>query len=58
MGNTDLRQIRAGTMDPAGEGLTTAGRILGIIATCLAIVGIVIWVIVFMGVLAAGVGSH
>jgi hypothetical protein len=57
MANTDLRQMRAGMMDPSGEGLTSAGRILGIVATCLAIAGILIWAIVFMGVLAAGVSS-
>jgi hypothetical protein len=33
MGNTDLAEIRAGRMDPEGEGLTQAGRILGIIGT-------------------------
>jgi hypothetical protein len=33
MGNTDMAQIRAGRMDPDGEGLTQAGRILGIITT-------------------------
>src|SRR4051812_22466469 len=27
MGNNDLREIRAGRMDPAGEGNTNAGRI-------------------------------
>jgi hypothetical protein len=35
MGNNDLRQIHAGQMDPDGEGLTQAGRICGIIGTCL-----------------------
>ena len=35
MGNNDLRAIRAGRMDPEGEGLTNAGRICGIIGTIL-----------------------
>jgi hypothetical protein len=35
MGSSDLAQIRAASMDPDGEGLTQAGRILGIITTCL-----------------------
>jgi hypothetical protein len=35
MGNTDLAEIRAGRMDPSGEGLIQAGRILGIIGTAL-----------------------
>jgi|SRR5579862_1355044 len=35
MGNTDLTAIRSGRMDPEGEGLTSAGRICGIIGTAL-----------------------
>ena len=35
LGNRDLREMRAGRMDPSGIGLTTAGQILGIIFTCL-----------------------
>lgn len=34
MGNADLKEIRAGRMDPEGEGYTNAGRICGIVATC------------------------
>jgi predicted Zn finger-like uncharacterized protein len=33
MGNKDLAQMRAGTMDPEGQGLTQAGRICGIVGT-------------------------
>jgi predicted Zn finger-like uncharacterized protein len=33
MGGNDLRQMRAGRMDPEGEGLTNGGRICGIIGT-------------------------
>jgi predicted Zn finger-like uncharacterized protein len=33
MGNTDMAEIRAGRMDPQGEGTTNAGRICGIIST-------------------------
>jgi hypothetical protein len=33
MGNADVAEIRAGRMDPDGEGLTQAGRICGIIGT-------------------------
>ena len=33
MGNNDLAEIRAGRMDPEGEGLTRAGQICGIIGT-------------------------
>jgi DNA-directed RNA polymerase subunit RPC12/RpoP len=31
MGNDDLKEMQAGRMDPSGEGLTQAGRILGVI---------------------------
>ena len=33
LGNADMKKIRAGTMDPQGEGHTNAGRIIGIVAT-------------------------
>jgi hypothetical protein len=42
MGNTDIAEIRAGRMDPEGEGMTQAGRIMGMIATILFIVAIVV----------------
>ena len=38
MGSADLKEMDAGTMDPTGRGMTTAGRILGIIQTILFIV--------------------
>jgi hypothetical protein len=38
MGTNDLREIRAGRMDPEGEGQTQAGRICGIIGTFLNLV--------------------
>jgi predicted Zn finger-like uncharacterized protein len=38
MGSTDLQEIRAGRMDPEGEGTTNAGRICGIIGTILGVV--------------------
>lgn len=50
MGNTDLREIDAGRMDPAGRGNTSAGRICGMISVILGIVGFVItmiWILVF-----------
>lgn len=33
MGNNDVEEIRSGRMDPAGEGLSQAGKIIGIIGT-------------------------
>jgi predicted Zn finger-like uncharacterized protein len=35
MGQSDLRKLKAGDMDPAGQGLTQAGWICGIIGTAL-----------------------
>jgi predicted Zn finger-like uncharacterized protein len=46
MGNADMAEIRAGRMDPSGEGTVQTGRVLGIISTIicavslLAVVGI------------------
>ena len=37
MGNNDMKQIEAGTMDPTGKGITNAGKICGIIGTVLGI---------------------
>jgi len=45
MGKGDLREMAAGRMDRSGEGLTKAGKIIGMIVTILQIVGIVIWII-------------
>jgi hypothetical protein len=53
MGNSDLRQMKAGLMDPTGEGTTNAGRICGMIATILLILGVVVFVAIF----ALGVGG-
>jgi hypothetical protein len=52
MGNNDLKEIRAGRMDPEGEQMTNIGRILGMIATILNIVciGGYCIVVLFMGV--------
>ena len=59
MGSSDLKDMDAGTMDPSGRGNTNAGKICGMIATILAIVGLVIGVLVFMlGVGLASTQSH
>ena len=47
LANSDLEAIRSGRMDPAGEGLTVAGRICGMISVALAVIGLIVW-IVFM----------
>jgi hypothetical protein len=52
MGNTDMAQIRAGRMDPDGEGLTQAGRIIGMITT-----GILLLQLCLCGLYFVAVGS-
>ena len=41
LGTVDLAAMKAGRMDPEGEGLTNAGRICGIISTCLGVLTVV-----------------
>ena len=57
MGNGDLRQMDAGTMDDSGRGMTQAGKILGIISVVLNVIAVVIWLLFFVlmiGAAAAG----
>jgi predicted RNA-binding Zn-ribbon protein involved in translation (DUF1610 family) len=60
MGNQDLAEIRAGRMDPEGEGLTNAGRICGMIATILGIIGLVLFCIylAFIGTVIGSLPRH
>ena len=51
MGSSDLKRMQAGTMDPSGRGLTQAGMILGIVATVIGAIGLVVNVI---GIAAGG----
>jgi hypothetical protein len=45
MGNSDLREMDAGTMDPSGRGTTQAGKICGMIATILMILAVVLGIL-------------
>lgn len=54
MGNNDLEAMRRGTMDPSGKDLTNAGRICGMIATILLIVGGGIVLLVLVGGVLSG----
>jgi hypothetical protein len=49
MANSDLAQMQAGRMDARGEGMTRAGQVLGIIAT---IVGVLMVLIFFLTLMA------
>lgn len=60
MGNNDLAAMRRGDMDRSGEGTTQAGRICGMIASILMIVGCVIYgLLIAIGIMAgAGRGGR
>ncbi|MBM4109687.1 MAG: hypothetical protein FJ255_12920 [Phycisphaerae bacterium] len=44
MGNSDLKAMAVGAMDPSGEGNTKAGKVCGIVSVALAIAGIVVYI--------------
>lgn len=56
MGNNDLQEMRAGRMDPEGEGMTNAGRVCGIIATIKDAFLLLCCVGYFLVVVIAGLG--
>ena len=45
MGSRDLKEMDAGIMDPEGRGITTAGKICGMISCIMIIVTIVVVII-------------
>ncbi len=53
LGNSDLKDMAAGSMDPEGRQLTQIGKILGIIAVALMALGILIFILA----IALGVGT-
>ena len=58
MGNGDLKEIDAGTMDPTGRSTTNAGRICGIIATILMILAVLAFIAIFaLGLLGAAASN-
>lgn len=58
LGNSDLKEIAAGTMDPAGKELTNIGRILGMIASALLILGVIAFILMMiLGGLGAILGG-
>lgn len=59
MGNTDLREMDAGRMDPSGRGLTQAGKICGIISVVLGIISVGIFFLSIMaGAFTTAVASR
>ena len=55
MGKNDLKEMDAGIMDPAGRGMTNAGKICGMIGVIIQCVWLAIWLlgIIFAGLAAA-----
>jgi hypothetical protein len=58
MGSTDLKQMDAGAMEPSGRPLTSAGRICGIIGTCLLTLGILFAIVALAGGLLGALTGH
>jgi len=59
MGKNDLQEMDAGQMDPSGRSLTNAGRICGLIACILLIVGVVVGgLLLVLGVLGSIAGAR
>ncbi|MFN0009134.1 MAG: hypothetical protein ACKVXR_14620 [Planctomycetota bacterium] len=58
LGNQDLKEMAAGSMDPTGLGMTKAGKILGIISVALAVVGLIVWgAMIALGLAAGAAGA-
>ncbi len=55
LANSDLRAMEEGRMDPSGEGITKAGKIVAMINVILSIVAAVVGIIVLLLMLALGV---
>ena len=55
LANSDLRAMEEGRMDPTGEGITKAGKIVAMINVILTIVGIVVGIIALLLMLVLGV---
>lgn len=60
MGNRDLSEMQSGQMDPSGQGLTQAGRVLGIIGACLLVIQClvgVVYALMAIGLIAGAAGG-
>jgi predicted Zn finger-like uncharacterized protein len=54
LGANDLKEMRAGRMDPSGESQTNTGRICGMISTLLGAVGVLLCCSIYGIILMAG----
>ena len=57
MGGQDLEEIRTGRMDPDGESLVTAGRILGLVGAIISGLVLLMFCVV-IGFVVVGVAAH
>jgi len=57
LGKADLREMDEDRMDPEGRTLTQVGMILGMIMTILTLIGIVVGILFFVGVVLLGAGA-
>jgi len=55
MGNHDLREMTGGRMDRGGEGLTRAGKILGIVQVCFLTIVLAVYGVIAILMVAANV---
>jgi hypothetical protein len=53
LGHNDLKEMRAGRMDPEGESNTRIGMILGMVATILSLVGVLLICVLCGGIIVA-----
>lgn len=51
MGDGDLQRMKTGTMDASGRDITNAGRICGIVATCLFVLQVILICLFLVGTL-------
>lgn len=59
MGNNALSDIRAGRLDPSEQGLVVAGKVCGIVSTCLILLICGFYVLVFaLGIGIAGLSAR
>jgi predicted Zn finger-like uncharacterized protein len=57
MGNNDLKEMRAGRMDPEGEGNTKVGKVCGMIATILSITAVVVCCLFYALIAVVGISQ-
>ena len=57
MGSSDLQAMEFGEMDPAGHGLTKAGKICGQISVILTVAMFALWLLFVMLALGAGMAG-